>query len=178
MFPLLALAICLQFLPFPQSVLWAMSYGFWVSLAPILYVLFLLKTGRIAELHMTNKRERLLPYAVAVACALLMLGIEIIGRAPQILRCVTIFNILELTALGLITTRWLISMHSTATTAVTALIWLIWGAGWALLVGIPLIALVAVVRLFLRRHTPAQVVAGWILGVVILLAMGPFGCFV
>ncbi len=177
MFPALVLAIALQLKPLRVALEWWAAYGITVSLLPILFVLYLLKTGRIAELHMSNTRERLLPYAVAVVSASVLYIIERFAGAPAIIADITLFNALELAALGLITTRWLISMHSAATTAVATILWLVWGPFWSLLVGIPLIASVAFVRLFLRRHTPAQIVAGWLLGIGLPLGMSYLGYF-
>ena len=42
---------------------------------------------------------------------------------------------------------------------------------------IPLIAVVVAVRLYLRRHTVAQVIAGMLLGVGCVLFMVRLGCF-
>ena len=66
MFAILGLAISLKIMPFWPGLGWAAVYGFLVSLAPILFVLYLLKTGRITELHMSNTRERSIPYLSAI----------------------------------------------------------------------------------------------------------------
>jgi membrane-associated phospholipid phosphatase len=52
--------------------------------------------------------------------------------------------------------------------------------GWpvSLIVGIPLVVSVCWVRLFLKRHTMAQVVAGLVLGTAVVLVLVPFGCFI
>lgn len=155
---------------------WAAIYGLLVSLAPILFVLWMLQTGRISELHMSATNERHLPYLVAVACAALAwLALSLLG-GPADLRCLAVFNVLELAALGLINVVWLISIHATGMMATTLLAGLIFGAptGWALT---PLLVLVCWARLYLKRHTPAQVVAGLALGAVVLLPLLQFGCF-
>ena len=57
-FAVVGLALAWHELELLPGFLWAAVYGLLVSLAPIIFVLFLLKTGRIKELHMSNTRER------------------------------------------------------------------------------------------------------------------------
>ena len=56
------------------------------------------------------------------------------------------------------------------------LLWLVFG--WAAgLIVLPLVVLVVWVRLYLKRHTPAQVVAGMALGTISVLSLTLVGCF-
>jgi membrane-associated phospholipid phosphatase len=155
---------------------WAALYGLLISLAPILFVLWMLRTGRISELHMSDTGERHLPYLVAAGCAALVWLLLSLLNGPEDLRCLAAFNLIELVALGLINVVWLISIHATGMIATTILAGLIFGApaGWALT---PLLILVCWARLYLRRHTPAQVLAGLALGAVVILPLLQFGCF-
>ncbi len=176
MFALLGIAIPLKTLPFWPGFGWAAVYGLLVSLAPILVVLYLLKTGRISELHMSDTRERHLPYATAVVFAFLAFGIVSWFDGPELLRCLLIFNIIELAALGLINIWWLISIHTTGVIATWLIVGLVWG--WmASLIVVPLVIGVSWVRLYLRRHTPAQVLAGFALGIASVLSLTLVGCF-
>lgn len=177
MFAVLGLAFALRTLPFWPALGWAAVYGFLVSLAPILFILWLLRTGRIKELHMTDQRERYLPYTVAVTCALLFLVIGWLFNAPELLICLSIFNVIELSLLGLITIFWLISIHATGAAALALLVGYVFGPTAGLLL-LPLVALVAAVRLYLKRHTPAQVVVGMALGLFSVWILTFFGCFV
>ena len=90
--------------------------------------------------------------------------------------CLAAFNLMELAALALINIVWLISIHATGMMATTLLAGFIFGApiGWALT---PLLVLVCWARLYLKRHTPAQVVAGLALGALLIVPLLPFGCF-
>jgi membrane-associated phospholipid phosphatase len=176
MFAVLGLVIAWHELDFWPGLGWAVVYGLLVSLSPILFILYLLRTGRIAELHMSDTRERHLPYLSAVGFAALTLLIIHLADGPELLRCLTLFNLVELTALGLINVFWLISIHATGIMATAVIVGLIfgWGAAWALA---PLVILVCWVRLFLKRHTPAQVIAGLALGVASVWAITLIGCF-
>jgi membrane-associated phospholipid phosphatase len=176
MFAVLGLALALYETAFWQALSWAALYGFFVSLTPILFILYLLRTGRIGELHMSNTAERHLPYLVAVLCALFALALFTLWDGPELLRCLLIFNVVELVALGLINVYWLISIHATGIVATVLIVGLVFGTPAALLL-LPLVGLVIWVRLFLRRHTPGQVAGGLALGVLSVQALVWLGCF-
>ena len=153
--------------------MWTAVYGLTVSLAPIIFVLFLLKTGRIKELHMSNTKERHWPYTIAVLCALLAWGIISYYDGPELLRCLALFNAVELAALGIINIYWLISMHSTGIMATFVIVGLVFGWGYSLIV-LPFVLSVCWVRLYLKRHTLAQVLAGLVLGIASVLIINCF----
>ncbi|WP_420631879.1 phosphatase PAP2 family protein [Candidatus Leptofilum sp.] len=178
MFAVVGLAFGLYALPSWIGFFWAAVYGLLVSLAPILVVLFLLKTGRIAELHMSNTRERNIPYISAILFAAIAYGLIAGFDGPELLRCLALFNVIELSALALINHFWLISLHATGAMATAVLLWLVFGSQAGLIVGIPLVGTVCWVRLFLKRHTVAQVIAGLVLGAAVVLSLTPFGCFI
>ena len=173
----MGLVLSLYSLPLAQALTWAAVYGLFVSLMPILFVLYMLNTGRVKELHMSDTGERHLPYIVAVACAIAFLVVVRLAAGPELLRCLAIFNVVALTSLALINTRWLISFHATAVSAAWAITGLVFGWQASLLV-LPLVALVIVVRLFLKRHTVTQVIAGLALGVGSVWALTLIGCLV
>lgn len=176
-FAVMGLVLSLYSLPLAQALAWAAIYGLFVSLMPILFVLWMLSSGRVAELHMSDTGERHLPYIVAVVCAIAFLAIVNIADGPELLRCLGIFNVIALSALALINTRWLISFHATAVAAAWTIVGLVFGWQASLLV-LPLVVVVVVVRLYLKRHSVAQVIAGLALGVGSVWALTLIGCFV
>ncbi len=177
LFAVIGMALALYALPSWRGLLWGVVYGLLVSLAPILFVLYLLRTGRIAELHMSNTSERHLPYLVSILCAALVLLLSWLFRGPELLRCLAWFNIIELAALSIINIYWLISIHATATASTVLIAWLVFGA-WTLAITLPLLILVSGVRLFLKRHTPAQIMGGIFLGTATVFSLTLFGCFI
>ncbi len=177
MFAVVGLAFALHELPFWPGFGFAAAYGLLVSLAPILVVLYLLKTGRIVELHMSNTSERHIPYLSAVICAALAYILITLLNGPDLLRCLTIFNVLELVALGLINVFFLISIHATGIMATFILVGLVFGWPTAFIAAFPFVLLVIYLRLYLKRHTPFQLVTGLILGAASVLLLLPFGCF-
>ena len=178
MFAIVGLAFGLHALPSWPGFLWAAVYGLLVSLAPILVVIYLLKTGRIAELHMSNTRERNIPYLSAILFAAVAYGLIVWFDGPELLRCLALFNVIELIMLAVINYFWLISLHATGAMATAVLVGLVFGWPMALLIGSPLVISVCWVRLFLKRHTPTQIVAGLALGMVVVFSLVPLGCFV
>lgn len=178
MFAVVGLAFGLHALPNWSGFFWAAVYGLLTSLAPILVVLYLLKTGRITELHMSNTRERNIPYLSGILFSAIAYGLIAGFNGLDLLRCLTLFNVIELTALLVINQFWLISLHSTGAMATAVLVGLIFGWPTSLLLAGPMVISVCWVRLFLKRHTPAQVVAGLVLGTAVVLALTPFGCFI
>jgi len=175
-FAILALALSWYELGFWDGLLWAAVYGFWVSLAPILFVLYLLQTGRISDLHMNTSKERRWPYVASVFGAVIAFIFVLIFNGPDLLLCLSIFSIIELATLSIITNFWMISIHATSISAATVIVGLVFGLVPALLL-MPLDILVAWVRLYLRRHTWAQVVAGLTLGLASVYITTLFGCF-
>jgi membrane-associated phospholipid phosphatase len=175
-FALLGLALALAELPLIRGLLWAALYGFWVSLAPILYVAYLLRSGRISDLHMSAIRERRSPYIVSMIGSTIALLLIRALEGPALLTCLAITSTITLAALALITYFWLISIHASSIAAATLIMGLVYGA-WAALLLLPIVALVSWVRLYLRRHTPAQVAAGLTLGASVVLVVTLFGCF-
>lgn len=177
MFAILGLAVCLHLFDGWVAWAWSAAYGFFVSLAPIIFVLVLLRLGYVKELHMSDTRERHWPYIVSVLSASVMYGIAYVLDAPELLLCLLIFNVIELAALGVINIFWLISLHSTGIMATMALVWLIWGWMAGLFI-LPVVISVCWVRLYLKRHTVGQVVAGLGLGVASVWVLTWAGCFV
>jgi len=164
LYPPLGFAICFSVLPFWPAVGWGTAYGVLVSLLPILVVLGMLKFGFVEELHMSNTRERRIPYLSAIFGSLIMLWLANRFALPSLIVDLALFNFINLTLLFLITMVWLISMHTAAAAALSALIGVIWGWIPAFLIGLPVLVSVTAARLYLRRHSPAQAIAGIILG--------------
>jgi membrane-associated phospholipid phosphatase len=176
MFAILGLAVSWKELPFWEGLLWAAVYGFWVSLMPILLVAYLLRIGRISDLHMSNTSERRIPYFASVVGSLVALAIIQFFDGPELLRCLAIFSTLVLAALAIITNYWLISIHAASIASVTIISGLVFG-WWTLILLLPLVIIVCMVRLYLRRHNLQQVLAGLALGVITVWALVLIGCF-
>ncbi|MDE6137752.1 MAG: phosphatase PAP2 family protein [Muribaculaceae bacterium] len=140
---------------------------------PLCLLLLLFHTGRIADMCISRRSERTVPMIIAVLAyigAAVYLGIL---HAPMWLRCF-FYGAAASTVIALfVNLRWKISAHAIAIGGMAGMmLWLtatglatvnamIWLTGAIILGGI-----VGSARLVLERHTPAQVMTGWLLGAV------------
>lgn len=176
-FSALGFAIAWASYPFWQGLAWGFLYGGLISGVPMLAVAFMLKTGRIGDLHIRDRRERNLPYLITVICAVIATIIAHLFGASQLLRSLLLCSIMGLAALALINLFWQISNHAASIMLATTFAWFSFGPAVALALG-PFCCLTVAARLILKRHTVAQLLAGLLVGaapVLILAAMGLVG---
>lgn len=172
----LGLAVARVSLPFWPGLIWAAVYGFFISLVPLAVVVYLLKTGRIGDLHMRNKGERHTPYLVGLMGAVVSLIVASIFDAPQLLRSLIVCNIMGLAILGFVNIYWLISSHTASMMLATLFASFVFGARAGVML-VPLVGLTLLARLVLRRHTLPQLVAGLLAGAAPVLILAYLGYF-
>ena len=130
----------------------------------------------IRSYELNDKQERVYPILVAVAFA--FLGFWLLGRIgyTNIVRQLYLVLIILLSTFSVITFRWKISMHMTAAGAV---------CGFVSVLGLkylgdvrPLLMLtlfvsgtLATCRLYLKKHNPAQIYAGFFFGLVFVVCI-------
>ena len=126
---------------------------------PTLLIVFLVRRGRASTLDLRERSERVLP-AAATACACAAAALVLAkASAPRGVSDLALAVSLQMALLALITTRWKVSYHMASASALVLIsrsatpdglllmmVVLAVGIGWA--------------RVYLRRHTPAQVVVG------------------
>lgn len=177
MFAVTGIALGIYERPFWPGLAWGLAYSLLIALVPMLVIIYMMRIGRIGDLHMSATHERHIPYLSSVISGALAYVLLTIFDGPVVLRCLAILSIITLGALGLINTKWLISIHATAAAATWLIATLIYG--WLVgLILLPLLILISGIRLYLKRHTPAQVLAGIALGISTVLLMRAFGCFI
>ena len=91
---------------------WGAGYGILLCGIPMSFVAYLLKTGRVSDLHLHNKGERHIPYLLTLVGALVALLLVVMFDGPPLLFSLLICNIIGLAALGIINIYWLISNHA------------------------------------------------------------------
>jgi hypothetical protein len=159
--------------PFMQAMEWAFLHGVFVSLIPVIYIVAMLKLGRITDLHMHRRQERIRPFIIGVTTALVAWALLTAFGAPPMVRRLALFDAALLTVLGLITVWWQISFHGAAIVGAVTITGAVLGLPVALTVS-PLVLVVAWARLYLRRHTIRQVLAGAALGAIVALLIFVF----
>jgi membrane-associated phospholipid phosphatase len=158
-----------------QALGWALIYSLFVSLLPIVFVAVMVARGKIGDMHMKERHERYLPFLVSIGCTLIAFALLLVLNAPPALPLLAIISVVNIAVIALITLMWQISMHAMSISSATIAVGVIFSIGTALLL-VPLVVLVGIARLRLKRHTPAQVVAGTLIGAIVpmlvLIALG------
>jgi membrane-associated phospholipid phosphatase len=146
----------------PATFRYALLYFAFAIPVPMLYVVWLLKTGRVTDIHLPNRRERFGPFAVASAAAVAGVAALILVGAPTVFVAPIIAALVQTLLLFAITLAWQISIH-TSTSAGLATFAALGIGGSAILFSL-LVPIVMWARLYLKRHTLAQTLAGVALG--------------
>jgi hypothetical protein len=129
---------------------------------PVGYLMWLLKTGRIADFHLPNRRDRRGPFVVTSMASLGGVGLLAYLDAPAPFVALLIAAVAQMLVLFLITLTWQISIHAATVAGLATFAALAVGGG-ALALSL-LVPVVMWARVYLRRHTVAQVMAGGALG--------------
>lgn len=154
--------------PSPKGWFCAGTYVFLAVFLPVLMLFWFVGQGQVSDLDVTRREERHRPFIVAVCGAAAAWGGLYVMAAPSLLvQFAAAHTIVIGTVLG-VTLYWKISVHAAGAAGVATLV--------TALVGVPAVVflpvlLVAWSRLYLRRHTLSQVVAGGLLGAVVFAAL-------
>lgn len=147
---------------------WQMGlYLLLTLLLPLGYIVWLLRRGEITDFHMQVRQERLKPMGMGLATAVLGWLLLLRLAAPPLPLALATANLAQSLLYLLITLRWKISIHTAVAAGLATLTWHLWGStALPLLAGVPLVAWS---RIYLRRHTLGQTVAGTAVGAVVFL---------
>jgi len=132
-----------------------------VALLPVAYLWRQWRRGAVSDLELYRREERWQPYLATLVGAGLSWSAIRFGGGPALLSGVAGVLAVAAGLLFAVTLNWKISLHCTMAALAGALIWKLIGTPLPLLLGSPLMIWS---RLYLRRHTPAQVVAGTLVG--------------
>lgn len=157
-----------------QALVWAMIYLLLVCLMPLIYVAVMVRRGKITDIHMQVRQQRLKPFLVSLLCTTVAWWTLRFLGAPPILPMLALFSLVQLTVMTVITLVWQVSMHAMSISGASVAVALMFGTT-AALATVPFVLLVGAARLRLKRHTPAQVLVGTILGMAIPVALLTFG---
>lgn len=164
-----ALALPIAFRDAPsreQALLWASTYILLVCLLPVVYITVMVKRGRITDIHMQVRQQRIWPFIVSLVCTTIAWWTLRFMGAPPVLPLFTLVSLIQLLVIAAITLVWQVSIHAASIACATIATWMLFGIVPALMI-LPLVFLVGAARLRLKRHTLAQVLVGAALGVVI-----------
>ncbi len=139
-------------------------------LLPMALTVALLWRGRVSDIEITSRRERLGPLLLTtIGFSSISVVVQSFGAPPAVVGLSCVLGAQAFITL-LISLCWKISVHCLAAATVGGLVWRLWGEPLPLLIVVPVMIWS---RLYLKRHTPAQTVAGSLLGVSLILALWP-----
>lgn len=143
---------------------WAVVYLAISIVLPVAYLLVLMRLGWVSDLDVQVRSQRILPLRFTLGCGVAAWLILLLGDAPTRLIIVAGALWVMMAINYLVTLRWKISLHAAFAAAGTTVVWTITGLALPIVVGVPLMGWA---RVRLGRHTPAQTVAGGLLGFAI-----------
>ena len=147
--------------------LWAVGYMVLAVLVPVAYVAWLVHHGKLTDLHLPLREERIRPLLCTLIVAFAAWGCLRYAAAPRPLQWLAGVNSVQMVIFFAITLRWKISLHCAAAANLAVLAWaLLGGAATPVILAVPLVAWA---RVHLQRHTLAQTAAGVCLGATLLL---------
>lgn len=153
-----------------QALLWALTYGVFVCLLPAVYIGWMVMRGKITDIHIQVREQRIRPFIVSIiGTALAWQTLRLMG-APSLLPLFALFSLIQIAVMLAVTLKWQISMHSMSITGAVVTAGALYGLVPALILS-PLIPVVGAARIKLRRHTLAQVIAGGVVGGAMTFAM-------
>jgi len=136
-----------------------------VSIFPILLVIFLTKKGKVSDPDLPNREERFFPYLMICGPYLLALVIFLLTSAPLPLVAITCCY-LGVTFVGAIVSLfWKISLHLAGVAGPVTAMAMIISPYWAFLY--LLLLPLGWARIYLAKHDLYQVVAGSVMSIVI-----------
>ncbi len=150
----------------PAAFGWATLHVVAMVLVPLAYLARLLRRGTVSDLDVYRREERWRPFLATVTGAWAgWVLLQSLGAPPSLVG-VTGVMALEALLVFLITLGWKISLHCATVAMAGALVWKLTGSPVVFVLGVPLMIWS---RVLLRRHTPAQTLAGSILGVLLVV---------
>ncbi len=153
-----------------QAIMWALIYCGLVCILPLVYVAVMVKRGKITDLHMKVRQQRMLPFIVSIVCTSIAWWVLRFMGAPAVVPLFALFSLAQIAVIAVITLVWQISMHAMSITGAVVAAFTFFGVIPALLL-LPLIVLVGAARLKLERHTLAQIIAGAAVGLIVPLLL-------
>jgi hypothetical protein len=135
------------------------------SIFPFVYVLSLVRRGRLSDRHIGERSQRLAPLLVAFGSVVLGAVLLVLLDAPRSLLAGVAAGGVGLLVAAAVNHWWKMSVHTAVAAGSCAILAIVFGP--ALLMATPLVALVGWSRVRLGDHTVAQAIVGAVVGAVV-----------
>lgn len=146
-----------------EALYWSVIFIGLICLLPLTYIVIMVGTGKIGDLHMRRRQDRYKPLLLTIISGVVAWVFLKTQGAPPAFSVLALITIVQMTVILIITFSWQISMHAMAITSATIATAAIFGISAGILL-VPLIMLVGAARLSLECHSPAQIFAGAMVG--------------
>jgi membrane-associated phospholipid phosphatase len=168
----LALVVAWDSSPTPaMAVVWGGIAAVSASVLPYVLILRGVRRGRLTDRNISLRQQRVRFAAVAIPSILTGLAVLAAFDAPAEMVALQASIAVGVACGWVITLWWKISVHAAIAAGAATVLLLVFGL--ALLVVWPLVALIAWSRVQVGDHTPAQVLAGIALGIVVNATIFP-----
>jgi membrane-associated phospholipid phosphatase len=168
----LALVVAWDSSPTPaMAVVWGGIAAVSASVLPYVLILRGVRRGRLTDRNISLRQQRIRFAAVAIPSILTGLTVLAAFDAPAEMVALQASIAVGVACGWVITLWWKISVHAAIAAGAATVLLLVFGL--ALLVVWPLVALIAWSRVQVGDHTPAQVLAGIALGIVVNATIFP-----
>ena len=168
----LALVVAWDTSPTPaRAVLWGGVAAVFASVLPYAIILRGVRRGRLSDKNISLRQDRIRFGVVAIPSILIGLALLAAFDAPAGMVALLASMAVGVACGWVITLWWKISVHAAIAAGAATVLTLVLGT--ALLAAWALVALIAWSRVQVGDHTPAQVLAGVALGVVINATIFP-----
>lgn len=152
-----------------RGVVWAVLAMLLLNGVPLAYIVIGRRRGWVSDWELSDRRER--PRFIAVSLLSDIVALVILGMAgaPRLIWAFALIYACLGISMLLISSVWKISLHMVSVAGFMTVLVYVFGTTWAW--GYLALLPVAWARLVRRKHTPAQLVAGALAGILIPAAV-------
>ncbi|MEV7517372.1 hypothetical protein AB0O03_20475 [Streptomyces diastaticus] len=143
---------------------WGLLAGLFCGGLPIAFIIAGARRGHWTDKHVKVRSQRWIPLGATLASVLVGTALLALLDAPQDVIALVFAMIAGLLLTMLVTIWWKVSVHTAVASGVVSIL-AVAVSPWTLL-GYAVVAAIAWSRASLRDHTPAQTIAGVVLGAV------------
>ncbi|MFD8417034.1 MULTISPECIES: phosphatase PAP2 family protein [unclassified Streptomyces] len=141
---------------------WGLLAALFCGVVPIGIIRVGVKRGALTDQHIRVRRQRVVPMVLSLVSVAAAMALGHVLGAPREVVALVVAMLVGLVSSLLVTLGWQISLHMSV--AGGAVMVLVLAFGTPLLLAVPAAVAVGWSRLVLKAHTPAQVLAGTVLG--------------
>jgi hypothetical protein len=150
---------------------WGLPGMLFAVAIPLAYVLRGVRTGRLTSHHIPEREHRRGPLLFGIASVAVGLPLLVLLGAPRDVPALMAAGGVGLVVFAAVTHWWKMSIHAGVAAGTVATLVAVFGPVG--LIGVPAALLACWSRVRLSAHTPAQVVAGAVVGAVIAATVFP-----